>query len=350
MNFCSGWILGKIYYFCRNLWIVVYAVLPDDCSRRLTFYLAMEEHIARHLSVAEGVFFMWQVDPTVICGRHQDVAAEVDLDYCRENGIAVVRRKSGGGCVFADRSNIMFSCIIPAVDVAATFTGYTSAVAATLRGLGLDASATTRNDILIGSRKVSGNAFYRLGASSIVHGTMLYATDFTHITRAITPSRAKLESKGVKSVESRITTIAEHLNISLEDFKARCRQSLCGDAELRLTAADIPAIEELERDYYRDGWLMRNPRNPRRATRPSRHIEGVGEILPMLTLLPDGRIDSLELSGDFFSPATDPADILRRLHGVECNATSVAEALAGVDVADCVAGLTNEKLVTLIFQ
>lgn len=307
----------------------------------------MEEHIARHHSVAEGVFFMWQVDPTVICGRHQDVATEVDLDYCRENRIAVVRRKSGGGCVFADRSNIMFSCIIPATDVASTFSSYTSAVAATLRGLGLDASATTRNDILIGSRKVSGNAFYRLGASSIVHGTMLYATDFTHITRAITPSRAKLESKGVKSVESRITTIAEHLDISLDDFMARCRQSLCGDAELRLTADDIRAIEELEQDYYRPGWLMRQPR---RSTIPSRHIEGVGEIQPTLTLLPDGRIDSLELSGDFFSPAADPADVLGRLHGVECNPRSVAEALEGVDIADCVAGLTNEKLVTLIFQ
>ena len=186
-----------------------YLSLPDPhATRILPFYLAMEEYAARIIG-EDDIFFMWQVEPTVIFGRNQLIDSEVNVDYCREHGIAFYRRRSGGGCVYADRDNIMFSYITRSDEVQTTFSAYTTAVAAMLRGLGLNATASNRNDVLIEGRKVSGNAFYHIPGRSIVHGTMLFDTDMEHMLHAITPSRDKLTSKGVQSVRSRITTLSE---------------------------------------------------------------------------------------------------------------------------------------------
>ena len=162
-------------------------ILPEQTPQRLPYYLAAEEWIARHMPSGE-YFFAWQVAPTVICGRNQDVPAEVDIDFCRREGIQLYRRKSGGGAVFADRNNIMFSYIAPASAVQTAFHDYTSRVASALRLLGLDAEASGRNDITVEGRKVAGNAYWQCAGRSIVHGTMLYDTDTRLMAGALTPS------------------------------------------------------------------------------------------------------------------------------------------------------------------
>ena len=87
---------------------MLHIALPDNKTRRLTFYLAMEEYVARHLKAAD-CFFIWQVEPTVIFGRNQLIDNEVNLDFCRRHNIQTYRRKSGGGCVYADMNNLMLS-------------------------------------------------------------------------------------------------------------------------------------------------------------------------------------------------------------------------------------------------
>ena len=151
---------------------MIYVELPAMPVRRLPFYLATEEYVACKFDSPE-YFFMWQVNPTVIFGRNQLIEAEVNLEYCRSHGIETYRRKSGGGCVFADMSNIMFSYITTDTTVRLTFDKYMRIVAHTLRRLGVNAEASGRNDIMIDGRKVSGNAFYHKPGRSIVHGTML---------------------------------------------------------------------------------------------------------------------------------------------------------------------------------
>lgn len=328
---------------------MIYAQLPaegDHTGRPLPFYLAMEEWLARRPG-HESYFFMWQVDPTVICGRHQDVELETDLDFCRSHGIRVVRRKSGGGCVYADRNNIMMSYITPSADVVTTFAEYTSGVAAMLRSIGLDATAdTSRNDVLIGGRKVSGNAFYHLPGRSIVHGTMLYDADLATMAGAITPSRAKLQSKGVKSVESRITTVREHSPIGLEEFKRAVRKSLCGNRTLVLTESDVAEIEAMEQEYYAPEWLFR-----RRGRRDSgRRIDGIGEIRPRIVTSSDGRIERVELSGDFFALTDPETTLLGCLTGIEPRPEAVAGALQGVEVSACIPGLTAVDLTAIICE
>jgi lipoyltransferase/lipoate-protein ligase len=172
-----------------------FIVLPANEQRRLSFYLAMEEYVSRQLDEPDA-FFFWQVAPSVIYGRNQVVENEVNLDYCREHGIEMFRRKSGGGCVYADRGNIMMSYIARGEDVEFIFHRYTEQVATMLCGLGLDAKASERNDVLVGGRKVSGNALYRTAGHCIVHGTMLFDTQMEHMLGALTPPNEKLAGKG----------------------------------------------------------------------------------------------------------------------------------------------------------
>ena len=196
-----------------------YVTLPDEANRQLSFYLAMEEYVARHLD-ADDYFFMWQVEPSVIFGRHQVAANEVNFDYCREHGIRIFRRKSGGGCVYADRDNVMMSFVTPEENVGLTFNRFINMLLLVLRKMGVKATSTTHNDVMIGDRKVSGTAFYHLPGRSIVHGTMLYDTNMDFMLNAITPGKEKLQAKGIESVRQRVTLLKDYTSLTLDEFKA----------------------------------------------------------------------------------------------------------------------------------
>lgn len=322
---------------------MIHLKIEDKLTRRLPFYLAMEEWAARHLPTAD-YFFSWQVNPTVIFGRNQRIDAEVNLDYCRENNIETYRRKSGGGCVFADRHNIMFSYITPSEHVSTTFSHYTGMIAEMLRSLGVDAKATGRNDITIDGRKVSGNAFYHIPGRSIVHGTMLYDTDLRHMANAITPSRSKLESKQVQSVEAHITTLSQHLEMNLDDFHRHAIKYLT-DRELILTPEQLAEIEELSLPYYEPEWIF--GRRSSAAIRQTRRIEGVGELSTGICLT-DGHIADINLEGDFFLLSDLDSTLLDRLRGVRYVDYEIEDALSGTDASQTIAGLTTEQFIELI--
>ncbi len=230
-----------------------YVVLPEQRERRLSFYLAMEEYVARHLDETD-LFFTWQVEPTVIFGRNQVMLNEVNVEYCREHGIQMFRRKSGGGCVYADRDNVMLSYISKEENVGLTFNRFINMLLLVLRKLGIKATGTTHNDVMIGDRKVSGTAFYHLPGRSIVHATMLYDTNMEHMLHAITPSHEKLQQKGIQSVRQRITLLKDYTTLTLDEFRTFVRETLC-TGELRLSAADVEGIEQLERAYLREEFI-----------------------------------------------------------------------------------------------
>jgi lipoic acid synthetase/lipoate-protein ligase A len=230
-----------------------YIALPTNENRQLSFYLAMEEYVARHMQEPD-CFFMWQVAPTVIFGRNQVVENEVNLDYCREHDIRVVRRKSGGGCVYADMDNLMLSMVTDGDNVGFTFNRFVTMIQLALHKIGVTATSTAHNDIMIGDRKVCGTAFYQLPGRSIVHSTMLYDTNMQHMLNAITPSAEKLEKKGIQSVRQRITLLKDHTPLSLDEIKQKIRDTLC-DGELVLTEEQVAGIEEIEQTYLKQDFI-----------------------------------------------------------------------------------------------
>lgn len=327
-------------------------LLPDESPRRLPFYLAMEEWAARRMPPCE-YFFAWRTRPTVICGRHQDMDKEVDMAYCRAHGIDVVRRRSGGGCVYADMNNWMFSYITPSDEVTSTFGRYTAMMTSMLSSLGFDVAATGRNDIFIGGKKVAGNAFYHLPGRSIVHGTMLYDIDFDTMSHAITPGRAKLESKGVKSVSSHVTCLkTEGIKMSVKDFGRYAIEHLTDGKPIVLSPAQLAEIEEIEKGYYDPAFLAGRFKDLSEKHLPEivrdRRIEGVGEFSTAITLDEERHIRTVAISGDYFITGDIDTEIISRLKGIRYDSGEIAEALADCDPENVIPGLKREQLLSLL--
>ena len=175
----------------------------------LAEYLQKEQDLVRE--VEEPTLFTWIVEPTVIYGRHQQAEVEVNETYCREHGIRVMQRKSGGGCVYADEGNLMISYIEPSAFsrrfLESPFTRFLNSVAQILQAYGVPAVTTAHNDILVGDRKVSGWACFTAPTGTIVHGTMLYDVDMEAMRHAITPTEQKLQKHGVASVRQRVQNL-----------------------------------------------------------------------------------------------------------------------------------------------
>ena len=217
-------------------------------ARRLSFYLAMEEFVARQ-QLADDAFFLWQVEPSVIYGRNQVVENEVNMEYCQAHGIQLFQRKSGGGCVYADRDNLMLSFITKEEQVGFAFNRFVNMVLLVLRKMGVEATGTRHNDIMIGDRKVCGTACRKMPSGSIVHSTMLYDTNMEHMLLAITPTQQKLAKNGVESVRQRITLLKDYTSLTLDEVKALIIRTLC-DSERMLTADEVAQIEKIEEQYY----------------------------------------------------------------------------------------------------
>ncbi len=225
-------------------------ILPDNKERSLAFYLAMEDFAAK--AIDEESFFVWKVAPTVIIGRNQDLEAEVNMEFCRRHDVRIVRRKSGGGCVYADMGNVMVSYISRRGDVSEIFERYLDAMADCLGSIGVEAIKSGRNDILVQGRKVSGNAFHQLPDRSIVHGTLLYDTDFAALEEAIRPPVEKLERHGVASVRQRVENLRTFLDPAVIPSVEALENAVLGyfcDGEVALSEADVALIEEMSESY-----------------------------------------------------------------------------------------------------
>lgn len=170
-------------------------------------YLAMEADMVK--TIQEPTVFTWVVSPTVIYGRHQCAEAEVNEAYCHAHGIAVVQRQSGGGCVYADRGNLMVSFVSPSTRSQEVFDQFLVLLSGALRQLGYEAVTTAHNDVLVGDRKVCGTACYTTPTGTVVHASMLYDVNLTDLEAAITPSEAKLAKHAVASVRQRVRNLRD---------------------------------------------------------------------------------------------------------------------------------------------
>ncbi len=294
--------------------------LDDDSPRPLAFYLAAEEWAASDEASDDDYFMTWRVRPTVIIGRHQSLADEVDTSYCRSHGIDIVRRKSGGGAVYADMDNVMFSYIafpMAGESIEDTFRRFTSKTALMLRALGVDAQVSGRNDLTVEGCKISGYSYLAGKRRHIIHGTLLYDFDAEVMGKVLTPQPGKLESHGVKSVRSRVTSLRRYLGgMEVGAFRSLAEQRL-SDAERVITADEVEAIRAIEESYYRPGWLEGRRHT---ADRMQCHIDGDGTLTVSLSLDADGRIRSVTATGDVMTPDDVSEALTRELRGASRDA------------------------------
>lgn len=177
----------------------------------LAEYLQIEQEMVK--TVQEPTVFTWIVAPTVIYGRHQSAEVEVNETYCAEHGIAVVQRKSGGGCVYADEGNLMVSFVTPSTHSEQVFAQFMQMLSGALRQLGYEAVTTAHNDVLVGERKVCGTACYTTPTGTVLHACMLYKVNLEALEKAITPTAAKLAKHAVASVRQRVRNLGEIIDL-----------------------------------------------------------------------------------------------------------------------------------------
>lgn len=327
-----------------------YVQLPTETNgSRAPFYLAAEEYIAQRLP-ADNYLFSWQVSPTVVIGRNQSAEAELDLAFCRRKGIDIVRRKSGGGAIFADRNNIMWSLVTGQSAVEPLFAEYAESVAIALRSLGVPARVSGRNDIRIDEGgKICGNAFYHLSSRNIVHGTMLYDTDPELMEGALSPDKTKLQAKGVKSVRSRVALLKDFLNIGITDLRNKLRSFLC-DRSVLLDAEAVREIREIERTYYATDYLFgKQSHNHHTTFHASRRFDGCGMIDLGLSMY-EGLITDLALIGDFFELQDASAAFRSILIGKPLDPCVLTEAIRDFRPENVIRGLKRENLLSLLTE
>ena len=323
-----------------------YILLPKpDTIHQLPFYFAIEEYVARHYT-DDDYFMGWRVNPTVMLGRNQLIDNEVNTDYCKEHKIDIFRRKSGGGCIYADKGCIQFSYISRAVNANKAFADYMQRMADLLKGLKIDAQLSGRNDILINGTKVSGCAFYQLSNRSVLHNSLLFDTQLDHLSNALTPAKEKLQSKGVASVRQRVTNVATYTQLDILAFMDYVRQEMCGKEVLELTEEDMKGIAEIEKELSSDDFVY--GKNPKYSLVRKHRFEGVGTLEAHIELK-NNIIGSINMVGDYFLLGDIDHDFLSLLKGCEFTREAVEERLDGIDLSTIIRGLKLRQFLRLLF-
>lgn len=323
-----------------------YILLPKpDTIHQLPFYFAVEEYVARHYT-DDDYFMGWRVNPTVMLGRNQLIDNEVNTDYCKEHKIDIFRRKSGGGCIYADKGCIQFSYISRAVNANEAFATYMQRMADLLKGLKIDAQLSGRNDILINGTKVSGCAFYQLSNRSVLHNSLLFNTQLDHLTNALTPAKEKLQSKGVASVRQRVTNVATYTQLDILAFMDYVRQEMCGTEVLELTEEDMKGVAEIEKELSSDDFVY--GKNPKYSLVRKHRFEGVGTLEAHIELK-NNIIGSINMVGDYFLLGDIDHDFLSLLKGCEFTREAVEERLENIDLSTIIRGLKLRQFLRLLF-
>ena len=323
-----------------------YILLPKpDTIHQLPFYFAVEEYVARHYT-DDDYFMGWRVNPTVMLGRNQLIDNEVNTDYCKEHKIDIFRRKSGGGCIYADKGCIQFSYISRAVNANEAFAAYMQRMADLLKGLKIDAQLSGRNDILINGTKVSGCAFYQLSNRSVLHNSLLFDTQLDHLSNALTPAKEKLQSKGVASVRQRVTNVATYTQLDILAFMDYVRQEMCGTEVLELTEEDMKEVAEIEKELSSDDFVY--GKNPKYSLVRKHRFEGVGTLEAHIELK-NNIIGSINMVGDYFLLGDIDHDFLSLLKGCEFTREAVEERLENIDLSTIIRGLKLRQFLRLIF-
>lgn len=317
------------------------------------FNLALEQYVFDTLSPDEDFFMLWQNRDAVIVGLHQNTAEEINREYIEQNGIAVVRRLSGGGAVFHDSGNLNFSFITRASDAGnLDFADSCLPIVKALSSLGIHVELVGRNDLTIGGRKFSGNARYLRDGRLMHHGTLLFDTDLQKMTAALHVSEDKIISKGIQSVRSRVTNIREHLSrdMTIHDFWAFMRTSVADGQnmpEYTLSEQHLEAVRAIRRERYTT-WEWNFGRSPDYSIKKLRRLPDFGAIRIGMDV-ESGVITAFSTDGDYFGN-NSYQDVAAALLHVRLEKNALLDALSPLPIDAYYSGLSKEEFVRLIAE
>ncbi|MEH7492903.1 lipoate--protein ligase [Neobacillus niacini] len=313
--------------------------------------LAIEEYALKNLDINETYLLFYINEPSIIIGKNQNSVEEINTEYVESNGIHVVRRLSGGGAVYHDLGNLNYSFITKDDgDSFHNFRKFTEPVIAALKQMGVNAELSGRNDILAEGRKISGNAQFSTRGRMFTHGTLLFNSEMDHIVSALRVKKDKIESKGIKSVRSRVANISEFLSekLTIEEFRSALLKFIFQEREVTeyvLTNEDWEKIHQLSKERYQN-WDWNYGKSPKFNLQHS-HRFPVGQIDVRLDV-DKGVIDNCKIYGDFFGIG-DVSDIENKLKHVRYEKSELEAALKDVDTTFYFGNVSKEEFINLIY-
>lgn len=315
------------------------------------FNLAAEQFVFDSLPRDRSYFMLWQNSNAVIIGKYQNTLAEINSSVVESRGIKVVRRLSGGGAVYHDLGNLNFTFITDAGDeTQLDLKAFCLPVIDSLGKIGVKAEINGRNDMTIDGKKFSGNSQYLRNGRVMHHGTILFNSDLSAISDILNVDSEKIESKGIKSVRSRVTNISDYLKdeITLENFRTVLLDSILegrrGEEHV-FSTSEISAIDKIRKERY-DSWDWNFGKSPECTILKTARIEGCGKVEAYISA-DHATVQNIEFRGDFFS-STDPSELAKLFVGCRAERDAYKAVLEGVEVSRYFKGITNEQLLAVL--
>lgn len=319
----------------------MYSLLLDTTDS--TFNLALEDHLFSTMPADHpGWFLLWRNRPSIIVGRHQNTLEEINQQLVQKYQLDVVRRITGGGAVFHDEGNLNYSFLHHSeAEGIIDFKRYLTPIAKALAELGVKAQLSSRNDLTIDGKKISGAAQTRRGRRVLHHGTMLVDLNMDMLEAVLTGAPDKYLSKGISSVRSRVTNLSE---VWPQNTTMKALQDVfirnCASAPGELCGEDIAAAEQLADKKYRT-WEWNYGKSPR-YTEKLRHRFPWGAVDARLDIQ-QGIIRHCNISGDFFAEL--PIEELTAcLQGVAHTPSAIIAALTRLDLPRYFTGSNSTEL------
>jgi lipoate-protein ligase A len=313
------------------------------------FNLALEEYLLNRQDIREDIFLLWQNHPVVVVGRNQNTVEEINQEFIHSRGIEVVRRISGGGAVYHDLGNLNFTFIAddqPGIKL--EFTRFTAPVIKALEIIGIKAEDQGRNDITIQGKKFSGNAQCRLYGRVMHHGTILFDSNLEDMQKALTVDPAKISSKGVKSVRSRVTNIKEHApSLTIEEFRDILKNTIDkGRSSRELYPEELSAVESLRDNKFRTFEWVYGSSPPFNVRKSGRFNWGGIEFRLEVK---KGHITECKIYGDFFA-TRDVGSIEQQLLGLRYQNEDMRHALENLDLGSFIPGADPDEIIDLLLE
>jgi lipoate-protein ligase A len=323
-------------------------VYIESDSRNPYYNLALEEYVFEHMDKKESYFMLWQNRNTIVIGRYQNTAEEINQDYVDAHGIKVARRLSGGGAVYHDDGNLNFTFIVDRDERGEfDFKLFAKPVIEALEAFGIKAEFNGRNDITIDGKKFSGNSQYSKDGRILHHGCIMLDSNLENVSSALKVKEAKFESKSVKSVHSRITTINENAGerISMDEFKEALKKAfLVGSADTyTLTGEDRENIERLKTEKY-ETWEWNYGRSP--LYRMSREKKFPSGMVSVYMQTENQSIADIKIYGDFFGNG-EISELEQRLKGIRLD-DNLEKILEGLEIEKYMQGIHASDLAQLL--
>lgn len=204
------------------------------------YNLGLEEYL---IEKGEDVLYLWQNDKTIVIGRSQNPYRECNIKKINEDKINLVRRRSGGGAVYHDLGNLNFTIISEKKkdNIEKNF----NMVNKVLHNEGIESIFNGRNDLNVNGKKISGNAFFEENNIFCHHGTLLVDVNMNKLSSYLIASKLKLQSKGIKSIKSRVVNLKEIKDdIKIEDIKESFIKVYGNKSDVQISYYDIEKMEE----------------------------------------------------------------------------------------------------------